>query len=252
MRRGGRSAQRVPSGRGRSGPGRPGGELRADRPRDRARGAGAGTGWPELAWSVGQLSPGDAELDDELAGRRLHRRRPGRLRPPRRDRPIPRAVRVELQCTGSRGSRRGQPRTRTQRRVPASHFGRRAAGGASRCVHGRLSAAPSPRGCGGVSARCAGDRCPELPQFDSPSAGEGPGRWQRADRLPALRGAARIGPRGVPGLRTGAVAAAAARRPRHRHLAQGHQLLRHPAQRPTVTRSSAGRQPAGDRPPRRP
>ena len=61
-----------------------------------------------------------------------------------------------------------------------------------------------------------------------------------------------VGPRGVPGLRTGAVAAAAARRPRHRHLAQGDHLLRHPAQRPALTRSSAGRQPARDRPPRRP
>ena len=46
-----------------------GGELRADRPRDRACGAGAGPDWPDLAWSVGQLLPGDAELDHEPAGR---------------------------------------------------------------------------------------------------------------------------------------------------------------------------------------
>jgi pullulanase/glycogen debranching enzyme len=37
-----------------------------------------------------------------------------------------------------------------------------------------------------------------------------------------------------------------------RHLAQGDQLLRHPAQRPALTRSSVWRQPAGNRRPRRP
>jgi hypothetical protein len=252
VRRDGRSAQRVPSGRGRSGPGWPGGELRADRPRGRACGARAGTGWPKLAWSVGQLLPGDTELDHEPAGRCLFGRRPGGVRSSRRDRPIPAAVRVEFRCAGSRGSRRGQPRTRTRRRVPASHLGRRAAGGIGRCVHGSLSAALSPRGRDPVPTRRGGDRCSGLPQSRRASAGQGPGRGQRPDRLPALRGAARIGPRGVLGLRTGPVAAAAARRPRHRHLAQGDQLLRHPAQRPPVTSSSSGRQPARDRPARRP
>src|SRR4029453_16154993 len=47
------------------GPGRSGDELRADRPRGRACGAGTGAGRADVAGSVGQLLPGDAELDDE-------------------------------------------------------------------------------------------------------------------------------------------------------------------------------------------
>jgi hypothetical protein len=107
--RDGRIAQRVPGGRGRSGPGRAGGEPRADSPRDRAPGAGRGTDRPDLAGSVGQLPPGHAELDHVPAGRRRYGRRPGGVRPPRRDCPIPAAVGVDLRGTRPRGRRRGQP-----------------------------------------------------------------------------------------------------------------------------------------------
>ena len=96
-----RRRRRGRSGRARRQPRADGARRRSRRPRARARGS-------DLARPLGQLLPGDAELEPAAAGLPVRRRRSRRLHAARRDRRVPRAVRGRDRDAPARRRRRSR------------------------------------------------------------------------------------------------------------------------------------------------
>ena len=126
---------------------RPGGSRdkpRALPSRARARRAGAGPGRPELARTLGELLSRHAELEHAAPRPAVRRRGSGRVRPARRHRRVPRALRGAFRAPGAGGRGRQLAGARRRRLSPAD-LGR-ARSSAHRCPDDRRVPAATPAG----------------------------------------------------------------------------------------------------------
>ena len=167
-----------------------------------------------MASTVGQLLPGDPELDDPAARPTLRRKRSRRVPATRSDRWLPRGLHLSPQPAGPRRDRRppGQPRWR---RLPSRHDSRTDADAGLGRLVGCVPISPSARG-GPVLARLGRPaRQRRLSQPGPAPARSRPDRGQRAVGLSAGRRASTGGPNRRPRLRQGTLGATPDRCSRH-------------------------------------